>query len=60
MRRDVRVGGQAGGLRIVEEGLAPGERVVVSGVRRIFFPGAPVVPTVVPMDQPEPQPSPAR
>ena len=60
MRRDVRVGGQAAGLRIVEEGLAPGDRVVVSGVRRIFFPGAPVVPSLVPMDQPDLQPAPAR
>ncbi len=57
MRRDVRVGGQAEGLRIIDEGLAPGERVVVSGVRRIFFPGAPVVPSLVPMDQPEPPPA---
>jgi membrane fusion protein, multidrug efflux system len=53
MRRDVQVGGEAEGMRIVREGLKPGDRVVVNGVRKIFFPGMPVKPVVVPMDQPE-------
>lgn len=50
-RRDVVLGGRADGLRIVERGLAPGDRVVVNGVRKIFFPGMPVAPTVVPMER---------
>lgn len=50
-RRDVVLGGRADGLRIVEQGLAPGDRVVVNGVRKIFFPGMPVAPTVVPMEE---------
>jgi multidrug efflux system membrane fusion protein len=41
-RRDVRTGGIADGLRIVTEGLKPGDRVVVDGVQKIFFPGMPV------------------
>jgi multidrug efflux system membrane fusion protein len=53
MRRDVKLGGQAEGLRVVREGLKPGDRVVINGVRKIFFPGMPVKPVVVPMDQPD-------
>jgi membrane fusion protein, multidrug efflux system len=32
----------AGNLWIVESGLAPGDKVIVDGVARIFMPGAPV------------------
>lgn len=53
MRRDVQLGGEAEGMRIVREGLKDGDRVVVNGVRKIFFPGMPVKPVVVPMDQPD-------
>lgn len=52
MRRDIDVGREVGGLRVVNAGLAPGEKVVVNGVRKIFFPGAPVQATLVPMEQP--------
>jgi multidrug efflux system membrane fusion protein len=38
---------------VVKNGLAPGERVVVNGLRKIFFPGAPVNPMLVPMTNPE-------
>jgi multidrug efflux system membrane fusion protein len=41
-RREVEVGRKAGDLRIVEEGLAAGDKVIVSGVQRVFFPGMPV------------------
>lgn len=58
-RRDVRLGPQVEGLRVVESGIKPGDRVVVNGVRRIFFPGQPVHPREVPMDQPEQPPAPA-
>ena len=30
------------GLRIVEKGLSAGDRVIVSGVQKVFFPGMPV------------------
>ncbi len=41
-RRDVELGRIAGGLRIVEKGLGPKDRVIVSGVQKVFFPGMPV------------------
>ena len=49
-RRQVTLGGMAEGLRIVEEGLKPGEQIVVSGLQRIMMPGQPVLPELVPMD----------
>lgn len=51
-RRDVTLGREIDGLRVVTSGLDAGERIVVNGVRKIFFPGAPVVPSDVPMDEP--------
>lgn len=51
-RRDVTLGREVEGLRIVESGLEPGEKIVVNGVRKIFFNGAPVIPAEVPMDDP--------
>lgn len=58
MRKDVTLGAVIEGLRVVRSGLAAGDKVVVNGVRKIFFPGQPVNPRVVPMDQPN-QPDPA-
>jgi multidrug efflux system membrane fusion protein len=52
-RRDVELGKSVDGLRVVRRGLEPGDRVVVNGVRKIFFPGAPVIPEVVPMEAPQ-------
>ena len=48
-RRDVQLGRMAEGLRVVTQGLAAGDRVVVDGVQKIFFPGMPVKATAVPM-----------
>jgi len=48
-RRDVRLGGMADGLRIVSDGLKQGDRVIVDGVQKVFFPGMPVKDTLVPM-----------
>jgi membrane fusion protein, multidrug efflux system len=56
-RRDVVLGARADGLRIVKSGVAAGDRVVVNGVRKIFFPGMPVAPTLVPMDRPDEAPA---
>ncbi len=59
-RRDVKLGAHVEGLRVVESGLAPGDKVIVNGMRKIFFPGQPVKPRNVPMDQPDlPPPAPA-
>ena len=52
-RKDVTLGAKVEGLRIVESGLVPGDKVIVNGVRKIFFPGQPVNPRDVPMDQPD-------
>jgi multidrug efflux system membrane fusion protein len=52
LRRDVVLGGKVDGLRIVESGLEPTDRVVVNGMKKIFFPGAPLQPIEVPMDAP--------
>ena len=38
-RKDVQVGRMADGLRIVESGLAKNDRVIVSGVQKVFCPG---------------------
>jgi multidrug efflux system membrane fusion protein len=51
-RKDVSLGGKVDGLRIVESGLDPTDRVVVNGMKKIFFPGAPLQPVEVPMDAP--------
>jgi multidrug efflux system membrane fusion protein len=59
-RRDVKLGAPVEGLRIVQSGLKPGDKVIVNGMRKIFFPGQPVNPHDVPMDQPNlPTPPPA-
>lgn len=55
-RRDLVLGPEVDGLRVVESGLAAGDRVVVVGVRRIFFPGMTLAPREVPMDRPDTPP----
>lgn len=60
LRRDVKLGRETDGLRVVLDGLQEDEQVVVNGVRKIFFPGAPLAPTVVTMEAPlgaEPAPA---
>jgi membrane fusion protein, multidrug efflux system len=58
-RRDVKLGPKVEGLVVVESGLKPADRVIVNGMRKIFFPGQPVNPHDVPMDQPNlPPPAP--
>ena len=58
MRKDVRLGQKVEGLVVVESGLQAGDRVIVNGMRKIFFPGQPVKPHVVPMNEPN-RPTPA-
>lgn len=48
-RRDLQLGRQFEGLRVVSEGLQASDRVVVNGTRKIFYPGAPVQPVEVAM-----------
>ncbi|MBK6598631.1 MAG: efflux RND transporter periplasmic adaptor subunit [Proteobacteria bacterium] len=53
MRKDITLGVQVEGMRVVQDGLTATDRIIVNGVRKIFFPGMPVKPFLVPMDQPE-------
>ncbi|MGE7993390.1 efflux RND transporter periplasmic adaptor subunit [Pseudomonas sp. NPDC089554] len=41
-RRDVVPGRMHEGLRVIDSGLAPGDEVIVGGLQRIYYPGAPV------------------
>ena len=50
--RPVRVGQLHDGLRAIEDGLKPGERVIVNGLQQVR-PGATVEPKLVPMPTPE-------
>lgn len=52
LRKDVVLGASIEGLRVVESGLEASDRVVVNGMRKIFFPGAPLQPIEVPMTEP--------
>lgn len=56
VRKDVVLGESVDGLRVVKKGLDPKDIVVVNGVRKIFYPGAPVAPITVPMDKPDQAP----
>lgn len=47
--REVVLDGLANGLRVVKEGLKPGEKIIVNGIQRAR-PGLPVTPEMVPMD----------
>jgi multidrug efflux system membrane fusion protein len=49
LRKDVELGGMSDGLRVVQAGLVAGDKVIVAGMQRIYFPGAPVAPTEIPM-----------
>jgi multidrug efflux system membrane fusion protein len=51
-RRDVTLGAHVEGLVVVESGLRAGDKVIVNGMRKIFFPGQPVKPHDVPMLEP--------
>lgn len=58
-RRDVKLGPHVEGLVVVESGLKKGDRVIVNGMRKIFFPGQPIAPHDVPMTDPnQPPPKP--
>ncbi len=41
-RRDIQAGELADGLRIVQSGLKPGDKVIVNGLQKVFMPGMPV------------------
>jgi multidrug efflux system membrane fusion protein len=43
-RKDVVTGGMSDGLRLIQSGLAPGDKVIVGGLQQIYYSGAPVAP----------------
>jgi multidrug efflux system membrane fusion protein len=49
LRKDIQLGRMNQGLRIVESGLTPGDRIIVGGLQRIYYPGMPVKPSEVAM-----------
>lgn len=59
LRKDIVVGRLVDGadakqpLRVVESGLAGGDKVIVSGTQKIFYPGMPVKPVPVTMAAPD-------
>lgn len=48
-RREVKLGLINDGLRVVESGLTTKDYIIIDGLERVFYPGAPVKPTVVTM-----------
>ena len=58
LRKDVVLGRSVEGLRVIESGLAPEDRVIVHGVQKVFFPGMTVAPVAIAMGEaPAPQPA---
>ncbi|WP_455281216.1 efflux RND transporter periplasmic adaptor subunit [Cupriavidus necator] len=51
VRKDIVVGRLVDGRRVVEAGLKPSDKIIVSGLQRVFFSGAPVKPKEVRMAQ---------
>ena len=49
LRKDVKLGRVIDGLRVVTEGLAESDQVIVHGVQKVFFPGMTVAPTTITM-----------
>ena len=52
MRKNIVLGGAIDGLRVVQSGLDPSDKVIVAGLQKIFAPGMPVKPNDVPMVKP--------
>ena len=48
-RKDVVLGPMIDGLRVVQSGLAPTDKVIVHGVQKVFMPGMPVAPKTIVM-----------
>ncbi|MEH6414623.1 efflux RND transporter periplasmic adaptor subunit [Pseudomonas sp. CGJS7] len=57
VRKDVVLGRMIDGLRVVNSGLAPTDKVIVHGVQKVFFPGMPVSPKTIAMGAPAPVPA---
>lgn len=57
-RRDVTLGRAVEGLRIITGGLSAGERIIVHGVQKVYYPGMAVEPRLIEMGDPPALPGP--
>jgi multidrug efflux system membrane fusion protein len=48
-RKDVVTGSMVDGQRLIQSGLAPGDKLIVGGLQQIYVPGTPVAPRRVAM-----------
>lgn len=55
-RRDITIGKSIEGLRTVNTGLSLGDRVIVYGTQKVFFPNMPVEPHIIQMGDPPASP----
>ncbi len=56
-RREVKLDGMADGMRVVNEGLQAGEKIIISGMQRVMMPGMPVTPQPGDMEHPDAPPT---
>lgn len=54
MRRDITIGRRLDKLRMINTGLQAGDKIIVHGIQKVFFPGMPVNPQVINMGDPPP------
>jgi len=50
VRKEVKLGRMSNGMRVIESGVTASDHVIVDGLERIFYPGAPVKPTTAATD----------
>lgn len=55
--RPVKLGAMADGLRVITDGLKPGEKIAINGIQRVMMPGQAITPKVVAMDAPPEDPA---
>ena len=60
MRRDIKTGRSAEGFRIITDGLNAGDRIIVHGIQKVFFPNMPVTPQTISMGDPSSPAGPKR
>ena len=51
VRKDIVTGRVIDGLRVVDSGLDAQDSVIIRGIQKIFFPGMPVQPKTIAMDE---------
>jgi len=59
VRRDINPGRSIDGFRVIDSGLEPGDKVIVHGIQKVFFPNMVVQPQPIKMGDSAPSPAPA-